>query len=375
MAIARVEVRLLRLHLVEPFAAAHGEVAQQRPLVVVRVETDEGAGWGECEALPEPGYTPEWAAGAFAALRNQLAPRIIGAPLSPSVVTAALADARVHRPMAVAALEQATLDALLRSTGQSFADWLGVAQRVVPAGAVIGLAPDVDTLVQRVGGLVAAGYRRVKVKIRPGWDLQPLRALRGAYPALELQADANGSYRTGDVANLVALEPLGLSCIEQPLPVGDLAAVAGLRQRLGIAVALDESAASPDAVDAVLAADAADVVVVKPARLGGWAVTRRVHDRCHDAGVDLMAGGLLEAGLGRRALAAVAALPGFTLTGDVSPADRWLADDPWPPMAMIDGHVAVHEGPGVAPEPDQDRLDAVTTERVVVAAASRPRRP
>jgi o-succinylbenzoate synthase len=367
MAIHAVEVRLLCLSLVEPFAAAHGSMDTHRELVVVRVDADEGTGWGECAALPRPGYTSEWAAGAFTALAGDLAPRLIGGPLDPALVVAALGRDAAARPMAAAALEQAVLDATLRAEGRSLARWLGSRRAAVPAGAAVGLAPDTDTLVGRVAALVEAGFGRVKVKVGPGWDVVPLRAVRNAFGDLELQADANGSYdRDGAATVLRALEAVGLTCVEQPLAADDLVGAAGLRRATGVPVALDESAASVAAVDAVLAAGAADVVVVKPARLGGLAAARVVHDRCRDAGVAMAAGGLVEAGLGRRALAAVAALPGFTVVGDCAPAGRWLRDDPWPPEALVDGALTVHRGPGVGPEPDGQALDRVTVRRVVV---------
>lgn len=366
MVIRRVEVRLLGLHLVEPFAAAHGVMTDRRPLAVVRVDADEGSGWGECEALPQAGYTPEWAAGAFATMRDVLAPRLLGADPSPASVLASLSAAAPAHPMAVAALELAVLDLVLRSEGRTLAEQLGPGRRSVTAGAVVGLGSDVGSLVARVEQLVSAGYRRVKVKIQPGWDVEPLRALRATFPTLELQADANGSYRPDDRRTLTALDPVGLTCLEQPLPAHDLDGARRLRAGVGIPLGLDESVATLPALDAVLRAAAADVVVIKPARLGGLAAAMDGHDRCVEAGVAVMAGGLLEAGLGRRALAAVAALPGFTVTGDVAPADRWLVDDPWPAMPMLDGEVAVHDGPGVAPLPDDDRLEATTLERAIV---------
>jgi o-succinylbenzoate synthase len=369
VSINRVEVRLLRLGLREPFGAAHGDLAGERPLAVVRVGAGPVEGWGECEALPVAGYTAEWAEGAFHVLADELAPRITGLAPDQDTIREALAPAVGRAPMAVAALEQAVLDLELRRVGRSLADRLGLERRVVPAGAVVGLAPDVDTLLTRVRSLVDEGYRRVKVKIHPGWDEVPLRALRQAFPTLELQADANGSYQPGETGLLERLDALGLTVLEQPFAPGDLTAAARLRERLATPVAADESAATADDIAAVVAAGAADLVVLKPARLGGVEAARAVHDRLRDAGVGLLAGGLVEAGLGRRALVAVAALPGFTVTGDCSPAHRWLAGDPWPPMAMGDGMVAVHDGPGIAPPPDADALERVTVARRVVGSS------
>lgn len=363
-----LELRLIEPALREPLTAAHGETSGRRPLVVVRISGDEGGGWGECAALPQPGYTPEWAEGAFAVLRDRLAPAVLGCRLELDAVLVRLGGAKAGHPMAVAAVEQAVLDAVLRTEGRSLARWLDARRTTVPAGAVVGMAPDVDTVVERTAALVAAGFARVKVKIQPGWDAVPLAALRSSFPDLELQADANGSYRWEDVGDLRALERFGLTSLEQPLAPGDLPGAARLCRTLGTPVAADEAAGSESQVDAVLAGRAADVVVVKPARLGGLAAARRVHDRCRDAGVALVAGGLLEAGLGRRALAAVAAMPGFTVTGDCAPARRWVRDDPWPDEVISDGGLAVHDGPGIAPDPDLDRLDALTAARVVVGA-------
>jgi O-succinylbenzoate synthase len=398
VAITGVEVRLLRLDQVEPFDSAGGIVIGQRPLTIVRLVGDEGFGWGECEALPQAGYTPEWAAGAFTRIRDDLAPGLLGTPLSSRAVRAVVRDHLPIAPMAVAAVEQAALDGELRASGRSLAQWLGVPGSgppggevviseasggrsghaevdarsgtgrapSVPAGAVVGLAPDLDTLVERVAILVAAGYVRVKVKVRPGWDVEPLGVLRRTFATLELQADGNGSYTEDDAIALAPLADLGLTCLEQPLPADDLAGAARLRRRLGVPLAADESASTPSGVEATLRAGAADVVVVKPARLGGLQAALAVHGRCAAGGVGLMAGGLLEAGLGRRALVAVAALPGFTVTGDCSPSSRWLAGDPWPEMDLVDGRVPVHLGPGVAPEPVLERLDRATIDRVVL---------
>lgn len=366
MLIERVEVRLLSLPMREAFGAAHGTV-QRREITVLRVDTDEGHGWGECAALTEATYSDEHAAGAFDILAGTLLPRLVGLRLDADAALECLADVP-RNPMAKAAVEMALLDVALRSSGRSLASWLvdGVEPpATIPAGAVMGLAPPAE-VAERVAALAADGFGRVKVKIMPGHDREVLAAVRARCPDLDLQADANGSYQAADLPLLASLADAGLGALEQPFPADQprwATELMATTTDVGLMVVADEAATDLPAVQALYRARALRGVAVKPSRLGGLIAARQLHDWCLGAGVALTAGGMVETGLGRHALAALAALPGFTVTGDVSPAGRWLAADPWPDLVMVGGRIVVPSSPGVAPDPDPDALDHHTLRR------------
>lgn len=359
MQIERVEVRLLSLPMREAFGAAHGTV-QRREITVLRVQTDEGHGWGECAALTEATYSDEHAAGAFDLLADTLLPRLMGHRLDAAAALHRLADV-AGNPMAKAAVEMALLDVALRSAGRPLAAWLAEAgglPATIPAGAVVGLGSPAE-VTDRVAALAAEGFGRVKIKIAPGHDRAVVAAVRARCPGLDLHADANGSYHAADLALLASLGDEGLGALEQPFPPdqpGWAAELVAASARSGLMVVADEAAVDLTAVQDLHRRQALRGVAVKPSRLGGLAAARALHGWSCAAGLALTAGGMVETGLGRHALAALAALPGFTLTGDVSPARRWLAADPWPDLAMADGRIEVPSAPGVAPDPDPDVL-------------------
>lgn len=390
--VERVEVRLLRLPVVESLDAAHGRTTDaHRDLAVVAVHGPDGlTGWGECAALTTAGYWHETASSSYTFLAATSADLAGRSALDLAGSTIAGVDSTL-RPMAAAAVEMAALDLLLKADGRSLGEWLGSARPTVPAGAAVGLGPAAD-VAERVVGLTTEGYRRVKVKIEPATanlvtaavvERATIRAVdgEGEFNGFELHIDANGSYPSGPdghgidaaaVDALVELAHLGVRVIEQPFPVGDEESCRALRNALSdvdlrTLVMVDESADSPAAIDAAAASGAVDGVVVKPARLGGLQAARRAITTLADADAEASVGGMVESALGRRSLAAVAALDGVTITGDLSPARRWLGNDPWPDLetSTVDGalHVHVPTTPGVAPAPNPDVLDRHTVER------------
>ncbi len=393
--IVRAELRMLRLPVVESLDAGHGPTTGTfRDLTVVALHGDNGAtGWGECAALGTAGYWHETASSAFGVLAAVIT-GLTGGPahdlIDPSTVSGL--DPATG-PMAAAAVEMAALDLFLRSAGRSLGDWLGAIRSVVPAGAAVGLGP-ADQVADRVVDLATEGYRRVKVKIEPDtaetvvravaerlgqlFDLHAGRPPRG----FELHVDANGTYPPRDheyggnddaVAALVGLAHLGVDVIEQPFTIDDESSARALRTALVDAglttlVVADEAVDSLAAARASFGSGAADGVVIKPSRLGGLEAARRTISAMAADGAAVSVGGMVESALGRRSLAAVAAIDGVTKTGDLSPARRWLSDDPWPDLetTTVDGglHVLVPTSPGVAPPPDPDDLDRLTVERV-----------
>lgn len=352
MHVEAVEIRRTALPLVEPFRAAHGTETERRS-VLVRIAGGGAEGWGECVALTAATYTSEYADGAFDVLVQRLAPLVAGRHLRAEDVTGALA-AVPGSPMAKAAVEMAVLDAELRAEGRSFGDRLGAVRDLVPSGIALGLTSSVPRLLDAVAEALDAGYQRVKLKIAPGWDVEPVRAVRSHFPDALLQVDGNGAYSLDDLDVFAALDELDLLLVEQPLPADDLAGSAALAARLTTPVCLDEAITSAAAASAALAMGACSVVCVKPGHVGGYLEAVRVHDVCVAAGVPAWVGGMYETGLGRAGNVALAALPGFVLPGDLSASDRWFDEDLTEPFVLEDGHLRVPHGPGlgVAPRPD-----------------------
>ena len=378
--IDEVELRVVVLPLVAPFGAAHGTVAS-RTAVLVRVAGPDGEGWGECSALPEPTYTSEHTAGALLVLRDHLVPRLLAAGgrhpdgLGASDVAGALADVVGH-PMAKASLELALLDAEGRHDGRPLAAALAPhppgPSASVPAGVAVGLLGSPDDVGHEVAARIAEGYGRVKVKVAPGRDLDHLRAAREAGgPHLVLMADANASYRLDtepgapdDARRLEELDELDLACLEQPLAADDLLGHAELARRLSTPVCLDESLTSPTATEQALDMGACSMVCVKAPRYGSWLAAARVLDRCQGNGVDAWVGGMLETGVGRRALLALAAHPGATIAGDASASVRFFTADVAEPVVLRGGpgtaEISVPAAAGLGASPDPGALDRLT---------------
>jgi o-succinylbenzoate synthase len=358
--LGEVELRRVALPLVTPFRTSFGE-ERTRDVLLLRVLTAEAEGWGECVAGAEPRYSSEYVDGAADVLRRFLLPAVADlGDLRPEAVAPAVAFVRGHR-MAKAALELAVLDAWLRARGVSLASHLGATRDRVPAGVSVGIMGSLPELLDAVAGYLDAGYLRIKLKIEPGWDLEPVAAVRERFgDQLALQVDANAAYTLADAGHLAALDRFGLLLIEQPLPEEDLLGHAELQRRLRTPVCLDESITSARAAADALELGACRIVNVKAGRVGGYLEARRLHDLCHARNVPLWCGGMLETGIGRAANVALAALPGFTLPGDTSASDRYYHQDVTAPFVLEEGHLAVPRGPGLGVEPLPEALAELT---------------
>nr|WP_319959184.1 o-succinylbenzoate synthase [Micromonospora yasonensis] len=352
-----IEVRRVALPLVAPFRTSLGRQTV-RTAVLLRAETTLGEGWGECVAEDDPSYCAEYVDGAIDVMRRFLLPAL-GGELDAYAVAERLAPVKGHL-MAKAAVEMAVLDAQLRGTGLSFGGFLGAVRSAVPAGVSVGIMDSVPELLEAVAGYLAQGYLRVKLKIEPGWDVEPVRAVRERFGDIGLQVDANTAYQLRDARHLAKLDPFDLLLIEQPLPEDDLLGHAALARSIRTPICLDESIVSARSAAQAIALGATSVVNIKPGRVGGYLEARRVHDVCVAHGVPVWAGGMLETGLGRAANVALAALPGFALPGDTSASDRYYTRDLTAPFTLVDGHVRVPEGPGLGVTPDQDFLKEIT---------------
>jgi o-succinylbenzoate synthase len=362
MKLTGVELRRIRMPLVAPFRTSFG-TQTYRDILLLRVVTAEAEGWGECVAMSDPLYSSEYVDAAADVLRRFFVPALAAWPtLDGGAVAQVLAPFKGHR-MAKAAIEMAVLDAELRAAGRPLARELGATADRVPCGVSVGIMDSVGELLDSVGEYLDAGYVRIKLKIEPGWDVEPVRAVRERYgDEVLLQVDANTAYSLSDARHLARLDPYGLLLIEQPLDEEDLLGHAELARIIKTPVCLDESITSARAAAQAITLAACKIINVKPGRVGGYLEARRIHDVCAAHGVPVWCGGMLESGLGRAANVALAALPGFTLPGDTSASDRYYRTDITPPFVLDDGHLRVPTAAGIGVEPIADVLAAVTTQ-------------
>lgn len=369
MELLAVELVRVELELVRPVATSRG-VHTLRPLVLVRVETDSGEGWGECEALAAPGYVAEDADGAARVLEEHLVPLVLsaGRELEGAADAMSLLGRVRGHEMAKAALEMALLDAELRASGESLARRIGATSARVAAGATVGEGP-VDEVLAEARDARRAGIARLKCKVVAGRGVAHVAAVRSELPELALSVDANGSYRLArdeDLAALRELDRLGLVAIEQPLAPDDLVGHARLAAACDTPIVLDESVTSLGELESAIALRSCDGVSLKAARLGGVLAAVAVRDRCVEAGLSLLAGGMLESGLGRAASLAVAALDGLDLPGDLGPSDRYFSPDLTAPHVAVDGWIAVPDVPGIGAAPLAEALASRAVRRVAL---------
>lgn len=360
------ELRVLHVPLVAPFTTSFG-TETVREVIVVRALTTDGEGWGEIVTQDAPLYSSEYTHGAWDVATRWLVPALFGrGALAPEDVATVLRPFVGHR-MAKAGLELAVLDAALRAEGRPLGEYLGAVRDRVPSGVSVGIQRDPAALVETVRGYLDEGYVRIKIKIKPGRDVGDTAAVRDEFGAIPLQVDANSAYTLADLETLAELDRFDLLLIEQPLQEDDLVDHATLARHLTTPVCLDESIVSLKAATDALALGAASVVNIKAGRVGGYLEAVRIHDLCREAGVPVWCGGMLETGIGRAANAALAALSGFTLPGDVSASSRFYHRDiVTEPAVLEDGHVRVPTGHGLGVEIDPVALDDVTVERVLL---------
>ena len=363
MRIERAELRLVPLRLRERFEISSGG-RQDRLVLLLALHGEGETGWGECVAGEDPNYSYETTETAWHVLTDILLPAVVERDAAgPADVLAPVDWVRGHA-MAKAAVEMAAWDLHAKLRGVALAEAIGGERRPVPVGVSIGLQPDDDALLRRVEGYVAEGYRRIKIKIKPGRDVGMLRAVRERFPDTPLMADANSAYTLDDADRLAELDALDLMMIEQPLAHDDVLHHARLQERLATPICLDESIHSVRDAELALELGACRIINVKPGRVGGFGESRRIHDLCRARGVPVWCGGMLESGVGRAHNVALATLPGFTLPGDISASRRyWERDIVDPEFEIVDGTLTPPEGPGIGVRPALDRIEAGTTRR------------
>jgi O-succinylbenzoate synthase len=366
MRLAEVRLFDVRLPLVRSFETSFGRI-DAREFVLVAVDAAGTTGWGECVAEVDPFYSEETTATAWYVLSRQLIPSVLGRSFGHARdVPASWTRVRGHR-MAKAALEMAIWDLQARLEGRPLCELLGAAPRPIAAGVSIGIQPSPEALVDRVAAELADGYRRIKIKIKPGWDRHPVEAIRARFGGVPLMVDANAAYTIDDAATLASLDEFDLMMIEQPLDYDDLVDHARLQASIQTPICLDESITGPKAAADALALGACRVINIKPGRMGGFGPSLAVHAIAVERGIPLWHGGMLESGIGRAHNLHLSTLSGFTLPGDVAASRRYFVPDLIEPPIEVrpDGFIDVPRGSGIGVEPVASRLLEATrhTER------------
>ncbi len=369
MRIDRIELRLLRLPLVSFFETSFGRI-YERPFVLVTVEDNGSVGLGECVADANPFYSSETTRTAWHIISEFIAPLVLGHEFNhPRDIFCALRGIRGHN-MAKAAVEMAAWDLHARQLGQSLAQVLGGSPALmasgIASGVSIGIQDSLEQLADRVAVELSAGYRRVKVKIKPGWDIDVVEMIRNRFGDIPLMVDANAAYRLEDAEHLARLDQFNLMMIEQPLEYDDVRDHAKLQQRLRTPICLDESLHTVRLAQEAIELGACRIINIKPGRIGGHAESIRLHDAAAGHGIPVWHGGMLESGIGRAHNIHLSTLSNFVLPGDVAASRRYFSPDLIDPEIIVrpDGTIAVPDGPGIGVTVVPERVAAATEEHL-----------
>lgn len=354
MTLSAVELWRGEIELVTPFRTSFGTEVS-RELLYVHAVGDSHSGWGECVAMVDPNYSSEYLDNCVQVISRFLVPLLHGDTSADDFIFRA-APIRGNY-MSKACVEAALLDLRLREQSVSLAKFLGATKTRVASGVSVGIQNSLDDLVRVVGEYLALGYLRVKLKIEPGSDIELVKTIRREFgDDLLLQVDANAAYTVADAEHLKELDDFNLLLIEQPLPEDDLVGHIKLAKIINTPVCLDESITSLETARGALDLEACSIINIKPGRVGGYLVAKKIHDLCLSRGVPVWCGGMLETGIGRAANLALAALPGFTLPGDISASARYFARDITTPFVLVNGHIDVPNTVGIGIEPLPEML-------------------
>ncbi len=369
MKIERVTLYHLRMPLVSPFETSFGRI-DTRDCVLLEAQAGGLSGFGECPADRDPGYSYETVGTAWHVLCDFILPAILGQEIrEPAELQGRMSFVRGHN-MAKAGLEMAVWDLLGKAQAASLSEMLGGTLDKVQVGVSVGLQENPSRLVERVRGYVEQGYQRVKLKIKPGRDVQDVQAVRREFPHLRLQVDANSAYTLETADSLVPLDKLDLLLIEQPLAEDDLWDHSRLQTRLDTPICLDESITSLHLAKSALEMKACRVINIKAGRVGGLSEAKAIHELCRTQGIPVWCGGMLETGVGRASNLALASLPGFSLPGDISATERYYHEDITVERFSLnqDSTIDVPGGVGLGVTIDRPALKRATlTEKVIRA--------
>ena len=359
--IERAEIRLVRLPLIEPFETSFGRI-DSRLIFLVRLDGEGFTGWGEVVAEEEPRYSYETVGTAHRVIQDHLAPAVLSRPIEDlDDLAGRFAQFRGHN-MAKAGLELAYMDLLARVEGKSLSELIEGTRESVPVGVSLGIQPSLDQLLRRIDLYLGLGYQRIKLKIKPGWDVDIVREVRQRHPDILLSVDANSAYTIGDADHLLGLDELELLMLEQPLDHDDLIDHAELQSKMRTPICLDESITGLRRAEQALHMESCRMINIKIGRVGGYSQALAIHDLCHSRNVPVWCGGMLESGVGRAHNIALASLPGFTLPGDISASSRYFSKDVIEPEVSVSdkGTVDVPLKPGLGFKVDLDHIEANT---------------
>ena len=369
MIISSVELREIRLPLIHFFETSFGRTTERR-IVLARVIDQDGAeGWGECTAGEGPFYSDEWVETAWPTLTQFLVPMVLAKNVaSASQILPLMKSVRGHR-MAKAAIETACWDLEARKAGLPLWKHLGGVRTEIACGVSIGIQETPETLLEKIETEVRAGYQRIKIKIKPGWDVNIVEQVRRHFPDIRLMGDANSAYTLADLDLFKALDQFDLMMIEQPLAHDDIFDHAQLQKKINTPICLDESIRTKeDAVHAIALASCR-IVNLKLGRVGGHTQAKKVEEVCRESNVPVWCGGMLESGIGRAHNIAIATLAGFSLPGDVSASARYWHEDIIEPAVVVSssGTITAPEKPGIGFEVNQSRIDHATVRKETIS--------
>jgi o-succinylbenzoate synthase len=369
--ISSIELREIRLPLIHFFETSFGRTTERRIIIAKATDNDGAEGWGECTAGEGPFYSDEWAETAWPTLKDYLAPMVVGHEVRAAAnVHELMKSVRGHR-MAKAAIETACWDLEAKRASVPLWKHLGGAQTEIRCGVSIGIQDTPEQLIEKIEKEVNAGYQRIKIKIKPGWDLDIVRRVRERFPEIRLMGDANSAYTLRDVPLFKALDEFDLMMLEQPLAYDDMFDHAELQKQIKTPICLDESVKTPaDAANAIKLA-ACQIINVKLGRVGGHAQAKLIEQIARERSIPVWCGGMLESGIGRAHNIAMATLAGFTLPGDVSASARYWEEDLIDPPVTVTGRgtISAPDKPGIGFEVNRERLDRLTVRREEIKAA------
>jgi O-succinylbenzoate synthase len=368
--ITSVELREIHLPLVHSFETSFGRTTERR-IILVRVTDKNGAeGWGECTAGEGPFYCEEWTDTAWATIKGFLARIVIGKEIGNAADVWKLMQAVRGNRMAKAAIETACWDLEAKERGLPLWKHLGGVRTAIPCGVSIGIQSTPEDLLKQIERELAAGYQRIKIKIKPGWDVNIVEQVRKRFSKIQLMADANSAYTLDDMDLFRELDQFGLMMIEQPLAHDDIFDHAALQQQIKTSICLDESIRSRDDAERAIALGACRIINAKLGRVGGHAQAREVEQVCRENNIPVWCGGMLESGIGRAHNIAMATLAGFSLPGDVSASSRYWEEDIVDPPVTVStaGTIAAPEKPGIGFDVNVARIDRNTVRKETISA-------
>ena len=370
MLIRTIELREIRLPLIHFFETSFGRTTERR-IILARVFDNDGAeGWGECTCGEGPFYSDEWSETAWHTLKEFLAPMVVGRDLiRPPGAVEVMNRVRGHR-MAKAAIETACWDLEARRAGVPLWKHLGGVRTEIPCGVSIGIQDSPEQLIEKIERELAAGYQRIKIKIKPGWDLDIVRRVRERFPDILLMGDANSAYSLSDGPLFKALDEYKLMMLEQPLAYDDMFDHAELQKQIQTPICLDETIKTPADAKHAIALRACQIINVKLGRVGGHTPAKLVEEIAREKGIPVWCGGMLESGIGRAHNIAMATLAGFTLPGDVSASSRYWEEDIIDPPVIVSsrGTIAAPDKPGIGFDIKLERIERLTTRKETITS-------